>query len=487
MNIRLALSGPLAVSLLFCGGPSSSPPAPESRPPNLLLLFPDQMRGQALGCMGNPDVQTPNLDRLASEGILLRRTFANSPVCCPARATLLTGTYPHRNGMIANDLRLRESQVILAELLSEKGYRTGFIGKWHLDGGPRQPGYVPPGPRRQGFQFWAANESNHRHFDTSYFRDDETPIPIRTFEPEVWTDLAIEFLSESQDQPFFLMVAMGPPHDPYDAPEEYLQRYDPQTLTPPPNWVEGIPRAGRGELAAYYASITAVDHEVGRLLAALDDLGLRQDTIVLFTSDHGDMLGSQGMRLKRKPWEESIRIPGILRYPRKIPGGQVRDTLISHVDMAPTLLGLCGLEVPSWMQGLDLSGLLLGESGSEPEAVFLQIFGPYQAGGVAGGWRGIRTPRYTYARWEDEPWVLYDLEEDPHQLNNLVDRPEARWLQQEMEGLLAQWMSRTGDSWDLNWTHPMEDKGRLYRFQTFYTVAEYLEWASRHPELVPEE
>ena len=145
---------PLAALVLL-----SAPPARAAeRPPNVLLIIPDQLRAQALGCMGNPDVRTPNLGRLASQGVLFRSTFANTPVCCPASASILTGKYTHANGMVANDLWLRESDTTLPELLDAQGYRTGFIGKWHLDGGLSLPGFVPPGPRRQGFQFWAAKE-----------------------------------------------------------------------------------------------------------------------------------------------------------------------------------------------------------------------------------------------------------------------------------------------------------------------------------------
>jgi arylsulfatase A-like enzyme len=405
--------------------------------PNVLLIIPDQLRAQALGCMGNPDVRTPNLDRLASEGILFRQTFANSPVCCPARAVLLTGKYAHKNGMVANDLRLRESAVTLAKLLRAQGYQTGLIGKWHLDGGKRDPGFVPPGPRRQGFDFWAACECRHDHFRPVLFRDTPEPIRGQKFEPELETDIAIEFLRANRNRPFFLMLSMGPPHDPYGAPEEYMRRYDPEKLTMRPNWRPGVPQASRKHLAAYYAAITAIDDQVGRLLRALADLGLDRDTIVLFTSDHGDMLGSQGARLKRKPWEESIRVPGILRYPARVLAGRSSDVLLSHVDMAPTLLPLCGVPVPADVQGSDLSGVVLGKTDRGPDSVFFQIFVPFAGDGTPHPWRGVRTQRTMYARTEKEPWVLYDLDTDPDELHNRGKDPQAAGARAELEARLA--------------------------------------------------
>lgn len=465
------------------------------RPLNVLFLFPDQMRAQAMSCMGNPDVKTPNLDRLAEEGLLFRNHFANSPVCCPARAIILTGKYAHTNGMVANDLRLREEETSVAELFAIQGYRTGFIGKWHLDGGPRQPGWVPPGPRRQGFEFWAANQVSHSHFDTHYFRDDPEPIPIKTFETEVWTDLGIEFLRQTREdsRPFFLTVQMGPPHDPYIAPDDYMAMYDPDTITLRPNFagdstdreLEPSPYAatpGRKEIAAYYAMVTAVDDEVGRILAELDELGLRDNTIVMVSSDHGDMLGSHGTRLKRKPWEESIRVPGIVRHP-SAPGGRTTEALFSHVDIGPTLLSLCGLKSDAGMQGSDLSAVILGDDEAGPDAAYFQIFGPFHAGGVDWGWRGIRTQRYMYARKRDEPWVLYDLEEDPYELRNMVGDPSSSELVAKLDAELSGWMERTGDSWHFDWTAPLEDNGRLYRHETFYTVEDFMEWAAENPGL----
>jgi arylsulfatase A-like enzyme len=437
--------------------------------------------------MGDRDVRTPHLDRLAAQGVLFRNTFANTPVCCPARAILLTGKYGHKNGMVANDLRLKESETTLAEILAAEGYRTGFVGKWHLDGGPRLPGFVPPGPGRQGFAFWAASECSHEHFNPSYFRDDPTPIAEHRFEPEVWTDRAIEFLRSAGDAPFFLEVAMGPPHDPYGAPERFMKLYDPAMLTMRPNWVEGVPGAGRNEVAAYDAAITAVDEQVGRLMKELDDLGRTDDTIVVFTSDHGDMLGSHGHRLKRKPWEESIRVPGIVRYPARVKPGRVSDAILTHVDFAPTLLALCGLPVPRDMQGTDLSQVVVDPAAVGPDSAFFQIFVPFAGDVTPRPWRGVRTGQFMYARTDQGPWLLYDLNDDPHEQRNLVADPAHKDLRARMDAKLAAWMERTGDSWANCWLANVEDKGRLYRFRAFTTIGEYLDWAAKHPELAPKD
>ena len=459
----------------------------EARKPSVLIILPDQWRGQALGRAGNPDVRTPHLDKLADQGLFFRTAFANTPVCCPARAIMLTGKYAHKNGMIANDLRLAASQTTIAEILKREGYRTGFIGKWHLDGGKREPGFVPPGSRRQGFDFWAAGECRHTHFRPIYFRDDPAPIIDERFEPEVWTDRAIEFLREAGDSPFFLIVSMGPPHDPYGAPDRFQKTYDPAKLSMRANWREGVKGAGRSEIAKYYAAMTAVDEQVGRLLQSLDDLKRANDTIVLFTSDHGDMLGSQGARLKRKPWEESIRVPCILRYPEKIKPGRVADALISHVDFAPTLLGLCGVSVPGEMQGKNLADLVLGRTEQGPDEVLLQIFVPFAGDGTPKPWRGLRTDQYMYARTESDPWLLYDLKADPFELTNLIGDPSRADLLKRLDARLSNAMKRAEDLWSFDSMEPVEDKGRLYRFETFETIGEYLDWAARHPELAPKD
>lgn len=476
MNRRDFLAGTLGSAAVL--GAADSPR------PNIVFLLPDQLRAQALGCMGNKDAITPNFDRLASQGILLKNTFANTPVCCPARAILLTGKYASENGMTANDLRLRETEVTVPELLAKAGYRTGFIGKWHLDGGKRLPGFIPPGPRRQGFEFWAANQCSHAHFNTQYFRDDPTPIPMKKFEAEGWTDLALEFLdaTKSDRRPFFLTVQMGPPHDPYKAPAENRAKFDAEKFELRPNYQDGPRSPGRAGLAEYYGMLNAVDDQVGRLMAKLDQLGLTENTIFIVSSDHGDMLGSHGQRLKRKPWEESIRVPGIIRWPAEIKPGQTSDLLFSHINFAPTVLSWCGVKPPVTMQGQDLSKTITTGKGPRPDSVFMQIFGPYKGDDTERGWRGVRTSRYTYARFEDKPWVLFDNEKDPYQLNNLVDD---KALVAPLDRKLTRHMKTSQDSWSKNWVHLVEDGGLLYTGDTYYSVNEYLEAAAKKGVTVP--
>ncbi len=480
-------------------------PAPAAGRPNILLILPDQMRASAMGCDGNAEVKTPNIDRLAAEGMRFKRTYANVPVCCPARAILMTGTYPHVNGMTANDLRLREDHITIAEILRDAGYRTGFIGKWHLDGGPREPGFVPPGPRRQGFEFWAAYECHHRHFQPDYFRDTPERIVVDKFEPEASCDFAVEFLqSQPKNQPFFLTVQLGPPHDPYGAPAAYMKLYDPEKLTPDASWQPGsetrptpkaglrrgplvnrfVPVGGKEEIAAYYAAITAIDDQVGRLLATLEETGADENTIILFTSDHGDMLGNHGLRRKRKPHDESARVPGVLRWPARVPKDRVVETLFSHVDMPPTLLALAGLDAPPDMQGADLSRVALGETTDGPDAVLLQLFVPFNPDGIAKPWRGLITKDHTYARFEDAPWVLFDDQADPHQMKNLAADPAAQALREQLDRQLAALMQKHGDSWSFNFSEHVEEGGRLYKHATFYTVREYLDWAQANPDKV---
>ena len=399
--------------------------------PNLLFIFADQMRGMDMGCAGNPQVKTPTLDRLASQGLLLTNTIATVPVCGPNRAILWTGLYAPKTGVVANDLALPTEFSALGNITKANGYRTGYVGKWHLDGRPRDK-FTPPGPRRFGFDFWAVYNCTHDYFNPKYYRDDPQVIETEGYEPVVQTDLALEFLDQQTDQaPFCLALSWGPPHDPLPkVPDSYKKLYDPAQITlranVPPRWNNEPVRKITGEqaYALYYAAITALDDQLARILAKLDERGLAENTIVVFTSDHGDMLASQGLRAKQLPYAESINVPMIVRWPAQIKAGSVSDTLLGTVDMLPTLLGLMNVKSDVNFDGRDLFAQLLGKEKKGPSSV---LIANYISVDIAKGrnelyeWRGVRTLRHTYVeKAGGRPWLLFNNLEDPYQLKNLI-------------------------------------------------------------------
>jgi arylsulfatase A-like enzyme len=433
----------------FLGSTVGAALAAATRAPNVLFLMPDQWRGMDLGSMGNTQVRTPNLDRLAREGLQFRNAVANTPVCTPARGTLLTGKYPHACKVPVNDVALPANEPTIAKILAAYGYYTGFVGKWHLEGGKRLPGFVPPGPRREGFEFWAANICSHDYFHQQYFRDSPEPIKMDGYDAISWTDLAIEFLDRAAQtgKPFCLYWQPPSPHDPYLPPPGFEHLYDPEKIQLRPNWRPGAKQHGtKKDIAGYYAAMACLDEQIGRLLQKLDATGQRENTIVFVTSDHGDMQGSQGTFLKRKPWEESVRVPGIFRWPAAIKAGRQSEAPFSHVDVVPTLLDLCGAKPAVGMQGTSYADYLLGRSPKTPDLAHLMIYTKTEADEF-NPWRGVRSRKYKYARFQDKPWMLYDLESDPYEMRNLVDDAANSKLVARFDAAIERMMRSTGDKW----------------------------------------
>lgn len=416
-------------------------PLDASRRPNLLFVFADQMRGHDRGFMGNAQVATPQMDRMAEQGVVFENAISTCPVCTPYRASLLTGRYPLNCRTAMNDVRLPVEELTIAEVLGAAGYETGYIGKWHLDGMYRG-GFTPPGPRRQGFDYWAVAECTHAYMNSFYYRDDPEPIWIEGYDADHHTDLAVDYIREHAHDEFCLFVSFGPPHNPYwQMPEEY-KIYDPAQIELPPNTVE----RAREDIAGQWCHITALDRCLGRMLDALEEAGIAEHTIVVFTSDHGDMLGAHDLDRKQKPWDESVMVPWVMQWPGGIPCGAHRDTLLNAPDIMPTLLTLMGVATPETVEGQDLSGAVLGTGGLEPTSAYIanpMSFPGDRHDGIE--WRGVRTKTHTYVERLDGLWLLYDNARDRWQMTNLIGDPAQADVQEELAAELAGWMERTGD------------------------------------------
>ena len=434
--------------------------------PNVVFIFADQLRSMSLGCYGDQQAITPNLDKMASEGMLFKNAISVWPVCSPFRGMLLTGRYPMSNGVVYNEFPLWKGQESIATALKAEGYRTGYIGKWHLAGGKGQTTVKD----HFGFDFW---EPLQVEMLTTQ------PDGTQTWRPDVQTDKAIEYIETHKDKPFCLFMSWNPPHDPYIAPDEYMKlfpadqmklrendaekdlvRIELEKHPIPPDTDSGKKRIQwrqridsddgvRRNMQGYYAATHGLDVCMGRMMNTLDEAGIADDTILVFSSDHGDMLGSHRMSHKQEPFEESISIPFIVRYPRRIPKGKITDALLSPMDIMPTLLSLAGAPIPNSVEGVSLDDAALGKRSDQHDALLIMKMLP---GGnpwiinAATEWRGVRTKTHTYARLADGgPWILYDNRNDPMQMKNLVNDPTHKKLQDELEATMQKLLKKAHD------------------------------------------
>jgi arylsulfatase A-like enzyme len=406
------------------------------QPINLLFVLADQWRWCDLGCYVNAEVKTPNLDAFAVDGIRFEQAYATSPVCGPNRACLLTGMYPHKVGVPGNDLPLAEGAQTLGMLAKSNGHATVYVGKWHLDGQPRSK-FTPPGKRRFGFDRWAVYNCAHDYLHPRWFEDTPQLIEVPGYEPEVQTTRMLQFLDDvrKEGKPFTAVLSWGPPHDPYqDVPAQYRNRYDPDKQTLRPNAQPDVknPLARnlncRRATADYRAACTALDDQFGRIIAYLKANNIYENTIVIFTSDHGDMLWSHGWLKKQNPYDESIRVPLIARIPGEKAGGRTTDALIGTVDLLPSIAGLMGWKLPSKVDGWNLSHCFTGKRGKRRDHVLLAN---YVAADEAksqglGAWRALRTKTHTYVEHAGgKPWMMFDNERDPYQMTNIIDEAAA--------------------------------------------------------------
>lgn len=464
----------------------------KQRRPNVLYVFSDQHRAVSLPGEPFSDVVAPNIDAFRRANFSMDTCVSNYPLCTPYRGILMTGKYPCQSGLVRNGLQMRATERTLTQTFKTNGYRTGYVGKWHL-GKDRQ--FIPPGPLRFGVDDWHVWAATNKHYDSWTF----DPNTGQKLTPPGWnatamTDQAVAFVKAQpagpDAKPWMLMVSWNPPHPPFNPPESDQQPYA-ASLKRRPNVrlardtdsSEGGAKKRAGKrggghetkalmsnaglhhaMQGYFGGITGVDLEFKRLLEALDETGQADDTIVIYTSDHGEMMGSQGRMAKQVPFEESCRVPFSVRYPGVTARGGSSKALFGAIDIYPTVCGLAGLPVPAHCAGQDMSAQIRGErvSAKQNDMVFLMCNGheaaaasddasdedAEEAGGSASKapeYRGCRTTTHTYAVDTAGRWLLFDNVADPYQLNNLAHDAAHRPLMEGFDVRIKAWMKSTHD------------------------------------------
>jgi arylsulfatase A-like enzyme len=446
------------------GGLATALPVSAQKPvagrPNLVFLFSDQQSSDMLRCYGNTQIITPNIDCLAQEGVRFKRCISNSPVCTPYRGVLLSGQHPLWTGALGNDLQMVPGNgKYFGEILRDAGYRMGYFGKWHLYGGDRvRP--IPAGAYRYGFDgtFLSNNCTLLYDKDRAYYWDEKGRRQLYgDWEPFAQTRHAMQFIDEgSKAAPFALFLSWHPPHnwqgaERYPAPEELLRAYNPEKIKVRGNCENTAER--REAYRGHMAMCTSIDTCVGWLTKKLEDAGLADNTILVYTSDHGDLLLSHGLRgNKGRAENESIHVPLIIRWPKRLKT-RVSDMPVGTLDLMPTLLSMLDIEPPETCQGRDLGSAIIQEQDVRTESLPLFL--------MVHDWRGVYTDRYTYSfsvPTKNPSWWnqvaghdsethnrLFDREADPLEMRNLFYDSAHSKLKDKLHQQALDWMARFRD------------------------------------------
>jgi len=465
MSVR---SLPFLTALVLVLGCAQAGCAAEVGPPNVLLIVADDHSHDVLAAAGHPFVRTPNLDRLAREGVRFQNAFCTTSLCSPARVSLLTGLYARKHRILNNFEELGDDAATLGTWLGRAGWDTGYFGKWHV--GNRAAA-------RPGFATAATYAGQGRYFDCEFWIDGRIR-PSEGFVDDVTTDHALAFLRAERDRPFFACIGFKGTHGPRQPPPRSRELYLDESLPWPAN-VHALPpfptkdeheklaRAAGvdptrvhvadawaptvrhlidtsepyldGDRVAYHQLVTAVDDNVGRLLDALDELDLADDTLVVYCSDNGYSHGSHGLRGKRSAYEESMRIPLLMRYPNGLPAGREVEGLVLNVDVVPTVLRACGLDVPERSDGRDVAPLAIHELYEWRDAFVYEYYWESPIKPNMPTVLSLRTRSHKLVTYPEHPgWTeLFDLRSDPGERRNLFDDPDSTGVLRELQGRLA--------------------------------------------------
>lgn len=453
----------------------------EGKKPNLIFVLTDQWRKQALGFRGEDPVKTPNLDKFASWAFSFDNATACRPVSGPSRACIFTGKYLINNGVFANGVPLSLNESSMGKLYKEAGYNTAYIGKWHLNG---IDDHVTNPEARQGFDFFIQS-MGHQPFKQGYYiQDDKKRTFINGWAPTYETDEGIKFIesNKNSEAPFCLVLSYNPPHTGggpgfedryqpgkltkdkthklgygYAGPKEYEELYNQTDYDKNPirgntQPIRGTSDTSSSAIPGYFGAISAIDNDFGRLIDYLEKNNLMENTIIVFTSDHGDSMGSQGLMTKGTWFEESIGVPCLIGWKGKTVHKR-ENSVFNNIDLMPTLLGLSDIDIPSDIDGTDYSPMLLGKDFKAPEYAFTS----FDFGGVlevkARYWRAIYTSRYTYVlcginhnrHFTKDGMVLYDREKDPLQLKPIYKGMGYDNVIEKLHSELVRHLEKTND------------------------------------------
>jgi arylsulfatase A-like enzyme len=432
--------------------------------PNVLYIYPDQLRYDALSLNGNPLIQTPNIDELAKDGCNFDQAYSSFPLCCPFRASVMTGKYAHNHGLFANHYPIPTNQEFLPELLNSKGYHTAWIGKWHLNGGKKQD-FVEK-HLRCGFADFIGFSRGHEYRKSVYYKnDDRTPRKSKDFEPIYQTRHLFEEIDKAikLDKPFFDGICYGMPHYPLVAPTEYLEMFSPEDVPVSVN----VPKKGEKEarefLAKYYGLVKMVDDEIGKIIQGLKERGIYDNTLIIFVSDHGDFAGEYGRYDKRLINNSSMHVPFIIRYPKNIESKRTNTLVDPSVDIFPTILDYCGIDIPNYCDGISLKEQLEGLENPKCKdyVLFENTRQPFESMDVfCPAERGIRTQRYCYMECEKVPTELFDEELDSNETINRIDDPNYIEVKKELHEKLESIMAISNDDWDRCFSAPLKEYQR---------------------------
>lgn len=441
---------PIALSVMGLFALNGCDSIHEVKHQNIIFILTDQWRADALGYAGDANVTTPNLDAFAHEAVSFSNTVSVCPVSTPYRASLITGRYPTSTGMFINDLYLPSEELCMAEIFNEAGYNTAYLGKWHLDGHGRSKNVAPD--RRQGWKYWKGSECDHNYLKEHYYENEDSTIRYwQGYSPYAIADEASNYMQKftKDEQPFCLFVSIGTPHFPHEtAPDEFMKLYSGDKLKLPANIPEDMQESASKELQGYYAHCTATDKAIGEIIDKIKELGIYDNSIIVFTSDHGEMMGAHGFRpfMKHLPYSESANVPFLITYPGMDKNkGKIAEAAITTPDILPSLLSLCNIKIPESIEGYDFSEIIKNpDKDRERAALFMNVC-PFGIAFESDEYRAVKTATYTYVKTPDGPAMLFDDRKDPYQLNNLVNQKEFAEIQEKLEKELMHELSRIGE------------------------------------------